>query len=60
MKLNELLVLVRKIEEEIVAKEEKYNKLHDNLKCLREDKRNLERHFINYPYLAKALQLKRE
>jgi|19_taG_2_1085344.scaffolds.fasta_scaffold72428_3 hypothetical protein len=60
MKLNELLALVRKIEEEIVVKEEKYNKLHDNLKCLRENKRHLESRFINYPYLAKALQMKRE
>ncbi len=60
MKLNEILALVRKIEEEIVVKEKKYNKLHDSLKCLRKDKRRLERHFINYPYLARALQIKRE
>ena len=60
MKLNELLALVRKIEEEIVIKEEKYNKLHDKLKYLKENKRRLESHFIDYPYLAKALQMKRE
>jgi hypothetical protein len=60
MKLNELLALIRKIEEEIVIKEEKYNKLHDKLKYLKEYKRRLESRFINYPHLAKALQMKRE